>query len=276
MAQAAARRGSTGIPLPTVFHSLHARGADICRGGLTLIVGPPSAGKSLLANAIVAMAKVPTLAFLLDGNELMASARYAAILTGDDFKVAKQGIMDGEAKYLDALASMPDMQAVFYAPGIDDVQLQLDAYEQRYGLPPDVLLLDNLGNQSSAFDNEWAVLKAMTLELDLMARREQCAVIATHHTTDLDSCEPAARSKILGKITQYPRLVLSCGFNPETGQMKVGIVKNSEGRTDKEAKDPVILYAEPSRMQVREYPPPPPVQYEPYTTDQIHAQRWGY
>jgi hypothetical protein len=220
-------------------------------------VGPPSAGKSLVANTIVAMAKVPTLAFLLDTNELAGSARYATILTGDPYRDVKRGLMEGERKYIEALATMEDIQAVFYAAGMDEIQLQLDAYEQRFGLPPDVLLLDNMGNQASAFDNEWAVLKAMTLELDLLARREQCAVIATHHTTDLESCEPAARTKILGKVTQYPRLVLSCGFNPETGELKIGIVKNSEGRTDVKAQDPVILWADPARMQVSEQPPPP-------------------
>lgn len=254
LAQALERRGSSGVPLPTVYESLKFAGANICRGQLTLIVGPPAAGKSLLAMNLIAGMKVPSLAFLLDTTELTASARFASILTGEDYGVVKQGIINGEEKYRELLLDqLPDVQAVFYAPTPDDIQLQIDAFEQRYGLPPDLVLVDNLGNQASAYDNEWATLKALTLELDQIARREQCAIIAAHHTTDLESAEPAARTKILGKITQYPRLVFSVGFNVDTGEYKVAIVKNSEGKTDVKAEHPVILYADPARMLLTEH-----------------------
>lgn len=254
LAQALMRRGSSGVPLPTVYESLAFAGADICRGQLTLIVGPPAAGKSTLAMNLIARMNVPSLAFLLDTTELTASARFASIITGDDYKTVKASIIDGNAHYHDLLLEkLPDVQVVFHAPGPEDVQLQINAFEQRYGLPPDVVLLDNLGNQSSAFDNEWAVLKALTLELDTIARKEQCAIIAAHHTTDLTTCEPAARDKILGKITQYARLVFSVNYNDVTHEYRVAIVKNSEGKTDAGAKHPVVLWSDPARMLITEH-----------------------
>src|SRR5260221_284473 len=214
LARAAGRRGAAGVPLPPVFQALEDRDARICRGQLCLVVGPPSAGKSLLtANLLVKMC-VPALALLLDVDQLTAAARFASIVTGDDFQEVKREI----DRYQDALnGPAGHIQAAFHATEAEDIWTQMRAYEQRYGLPPDALLVDNLGNLTSGYDNEWAVLKALTLELDQMARDEHTAVIACHHTTDLTSCEPAQRDKILGKVSQYARLIFSIGFNPANG-----------------------------------------------------------
>lgn len=271
LAQALQRRGASGIPLPTVYESLAFRGADICRGQLTLIVGPPGAGKSTFAMNLIAKMKVPALAFLLDTTELTASSRFASILSGDNYKAVKQAIMDGETKYKDLLLDdLPDVQVVFHAPGPEDVQLQINAFEQRYGLPPDVVLLDNLGNQTSAYDNEWAMLKALTLELDTIARKEQCAIIAAHHTTDLLNCEPAARDKILGKVTQYARVIFSVSYNPATSEYKVAVVKNSEGEDDRRAENPVVLWSDPSRMLITEHKELITPAVKPYTGGGYH------
>lgn len=262
VAQAMHRRGASGVPLPTVFPSLEQRGANICRSQLSLVVGPPSAGKSMLTWNLLAKMGVPALAFLLDTNELTASARFAAALTGDDFLHIKTSIMEGTGDHYHdrLLAEIPNVQASFHAPSADDVMLEIEAFEQRYGLPPDVVLIDNLGNQAGQFDNEWAVLKALTLEYDALAKDTQSAIIACAHTTDLDSCEPAQRSKILGKVAQYPALILSVGFNPETYDYQIAVVKNREGASDREAKRPILMQADPARMQLTDplnVPPPP-------------------
>lgn len=249
--QAANRRGAAGVPLPGMFPALSQRQAEVCRGQLCLVVGPPSAGKSLLINNLIVRMRQPTLTFMLDSDQLTAAARFGAIVSGDHFHQVKSNI----DSYGTALSSLGDLQACFRADDMDDITRQVDAYEQRYGLPPSLLCVDNLGNMTSAMDNEWALLKAMTLELDTLAREQQCAVIAAAHTTDLTTCEPAARDKILGKISQYPRLILSVALDAYTGEYKVAIVKNSSGRTDARAEHPVIMWADPSRMQLSETNP---------------------
>lgn len=251
IAQAAARRGSAGVPLPGMYGPLQARGVEVCRGQLSLIVGPPGAGKSLLAMNYLVRAGVPSLAFLLDIDPLSAAARFGTVISGDKFGLVKANI----DSYAPRLSELKDTQVVFNIQDMDDVRLQVSAYEQRYGLPPDLIILDNLGNMTSALENEWALAKALTLELDLLAREMQCAVIACAHVTDLETNNPAGRTKILGKISQYPRLILSVGFDPVSGEYKVAAVKNSSGPSDVSASHPVTMYADPSRMLISETDP---------------------
>jgi hypothetical protein len=248
LAQAANRRGYAGIPLPGMYPALAARDALVCRGQVTLVVGPPSAGKSLLIMNLMVRMDVPSLGFFLDTDQLTAAARFGAIITRDKFWNVKNNIDD----YQDRLAQLGSLQAVFWADDMDDIRRQGEAYEQRYGVYPSLLVVDNLGNFTSGMGDEWALLKAMTWELDKLAKEWQCAVVAAHHTTDLTSADPAARDKILGKISQYPRLILSVGFNPDDGVYKVAHVKNSNGPSDKAATNPVIMYADPSRMFLSE------------------------
>lgn len=251
IAQAAARRGSAGVPLPGMYGPLQARGVEVCRGQLSLIVGPPGAGKSLLAMNLMVRMNVPTLAFLLDTDQLSAAARFGSVLSGQNFFQVKANI----DQYAGKLSELSDMQVQFYAQDMDDIRLQVSAYEQRFGLPPDLVIVDNLGNLTSAMENEWALLKALTLELDLLAREMGCAVIACAHVTDLETTNPAGRTKILGKVSQYPRLILSVGYSPATGEYKVSAVKNSSGPSDVSASNPITMYADPSRMLISESDP---------------------
>lgn len=229
-----------------MYEPLRARGIEICRGQLSLIAAPPGAGKSTLAMNYLVRAGVPSLAFLLDTDQLSAAARFGSILTGDVFGKVKANIDD----YTGRLSDLKDMQAVFYAQDVDDIRLQVDAYEQRYGLPPDLVLVDNLGNLTSAMDNEWALLKALCLELDLLARENQMAVVACAHMTDMETTTPAGRTKLLGKVSQYPRLILSVAYDPVTWEYKVSAVKNSSGPSDVSASHPVTMYADFSRMWI--------------------------
>jgi hypothetical protein len=256
--QALTRRGAAGVPLPVAYPSLERAGISVCRSSLTLVVGPPSAGKSFfLMNMLGRWPDIPALALPLDSNELDVSARMLSVFSARDYGEVKQEIIDGSQDAGRQLHErLPLLQCAFAAPDPEAVRLQSDAYEARYGLPPAVIVLDNLGNQVFQ-ENEWPVLKALTLEYDAMAKELECAFIATHHTTDLESAEPAQRSKILGKISQYAALILSVGYNPVTMTFKVAAVKNRGGISDVKAIRPVVFHAEPGRMLLSEELPHP-------------------
>lgn len=248
---AAKNRGSTGEQLPTPFYpSFERNGVRFFRSQLCLVVGPGSAGKSLLIGNLVAKWNRPTLAFLLDQDAATAAARFAATELNRPFLEIKK---DLDNPYTcEVLAALGFIQTDFRAECIEDIQLQLDAYLERYGVPPEIVVIDNIGNMSSGYENEWAMLKALTLDLDVMARKYECIVICAHHTTDAPTTEPLPRSAVLGKISQYPRLVLSVAYNSYSGIYKVAAVKNSSGPTDVMAHNPIEFEADPGNMQVKE------------------------
>jgi AAA domain len=248
---ASKNRGNTGQQLPTPFYqSLESAGIRFWRSQLCLVVGPGSAGKSLFISNLVAKWGRPTLAFLLDQDQATAAARFAATELDENFLELKKDL-DAEATTA-VLGRLGYIQTDYKAETLGDVQLHLDAYIERYGEPPHVLVIDNLGNMTSGYDDEWSTLKALTLELDMMARAYEMIVIAAHHTTDAPTTEPLPRSSILGKISQYPRLILSVAFNPFSAEYKLAAVKNSSGPTDAMASNPLVFDANPANMQVTE------------------------
>lgn len=257
LSQALDKRGAGGVPLPTAYPSLKHRGAEFCRGQLSLVLGPGSAGKSLiLFNLVHRMPGVSVLAFLLDTTRLTFVSRFASLVTGEPYTEIKQKILEGDTSYQELVdEAFPDLHVIdtgVYT--LEDVQRGVDAFEQRFGLPPDAVIIDNIGNMSTQFENEWQMLKVMSLELNNMGLRDGCAYLVAHHTTDKESDDPAKRSEALGKISQYPRLMLTVQYVTATGEYKVAIVKNSEGVSDTKAEHPVTLYADPARMVVSEHP----------------------
>lgn len=251
LSMAAKMRGDSGEQLPTPFYpSLEGAGIRFWRSQLCLVVGPGSAGKSLLISNLVAKWGRSCLAFLLDQDQATAAARFAATELDEPFLELKRDL--DNPRLIETLAKMNAVQADFKAETLEDIQLQLDAYLERYGVPPEVIVVDNLGNMTSGYDDEWSTLKALTLELDMMARNYEMLVIAAHHTRDEPTTEPLPRSAILGKISQYPRLILSVAYNPYDAIYKLSAVKNSSGPTDAMASNPIAFDANPGNMQVTE------------------------
>lgn len=252
---AARNRGQTGEQLPTPFYqSLEDAGVKFWRSQSCLVVGPGSAGKSVFISNLVAKWGRPTLAFLLDQDPATAASRFAATEMDRPFLELKADL--DNPSVCEVLARMGFIQTDFRAEGLDDIQLQLDAYVERYGVPPEVLVIDNLGNMTSGYDDEWSTLKALTLELDNMAREYEMLVICAHHTRDEPTTEPLPRSAILGKISQYPRLIVSVAFNAYTGEYKLAAVKNSSGPTDALAAKPLTFDACLANMQITEHEGP--------------------
>jgi hypothetical protein len=252
LGMAARMRGSSGEQLSTAdfYPSLERAGIRFWRSQLCLVVGPGSAGKSLLISNLVAKWGRSCLGFLLDQDQATAAARFAATELDVSFLELKKHLDSPTA--VEVLAKLGFIQTDFKAETLDDITFQLDAYIERYGVPPEIIVVDNLGNMTSGYDDEWSTLKALTLELDMLARKYEMLVICAHHTRDEPTTEPLPRSAILGKISQYPRLILSVAYNTYDGVYKLAAVKNSSGPTDAMATSPLSFDANPGNMQVTE------------------------
>jgi AAA domain len=243
-------RATSGAQIETpAYPELEAAGIRFFRSQLCLIVGPGGSGKSLLISNLVAKWQRPTLAFLLDQDQSTAAARMVATHFNEPFIDLKAELDTPRVR--EQLNRLSFVQADFRAEGLEDIRLQLAAYIERYGQAPEILIVDNLGNLASGYADEWAILKALTLDLDVMAREHEMLVIAAHHTTDEPSTEPLPRSKILGKLAQYARLIISVGFNSFSGEYKLSPVKNSSGPSDPMATKPITFEAVPANMQIR-------------------------
>lgn len=244
-------RGDAGVALPMPYPSLEAKTIRIYRSQLTLIMGQGGSGKSILAQNLIARMGVPALAVLLDQDRLTAASRLVATVTGDHFLSVRGRIDEYVAVMHEQLGHI---RTCFKAEAIRDIEFQLDAYMQRYGEPPAVLLVDNLTNLCSGYDDEWALLRGLTLQLDEMAREYGMAVIGCTHTSDWDRYDPPPRKLLMGKVSQFPRLIISVGFNPlvdmSAGNYKLAAVKNSSGESDLNAVQPIAMMCNPATMQI--------------------------
>lgn len=258
LGMAARNRGSSGEHLSTqsFYPSLEAAGIRFWRSQLVLVVGPGSAGKSVLISNLVVNWGRPTLAFLLDQDSATAAARFAATKIDENFLELKNDL--DAPRVGEVLSELGFIQTDFRAEDLDDIELQLEAYIERYGEPPHVIVVDNLGNMTSSLADQWDVLKALTLELDKLARKYEILILAAAHTTDAPSTEPMPRKAVLGQLHQYPRLMLSVAFNAFDGTYKLAAVKNSSGKTDAMAMEPLAFSADMANMQIREKAGPLP------------------
>lgn len=254
LGMAAKHRGSSGDQLKTPFYpSLEGAGIRFWRSQLCLVVGPGSAGKSLLIqNLLARWAREgrTALTFLLDQDKATAAARFAATELDESFLEIKRDLDRSDVTL--TLAKLCSIQTDFQAEIMADVECQLSAYIERYGVPPEILVIDNLGNMATGMEDEWGTLKALTLEFDLIARKYEILVLAAAHTRDEPTTEPLPRSALLGKVSQYPRMILSVAYNPYDCIYKVAAVKNSSGPTDSMAANPIAFDANPGNMQITE------------------------
>jgi hypothetical protein len=215
-----------------------------------MIAGPPGAFKSTLAlNLLVRWAQqgVYGLYFSADADEFTTAKRAAAILTQRPVETVETGLRSASgAHYQRALMAMDHTRWVYTAADIDEIDRHMRGFEAVYGSFPHVVFIDNLLNMSGGASEDWTAAREMIRELDILARSAECHVAVLHHTSETGYSPgiPPARKEILGKLSQFPRLILTLGSFGST--MNVAVVKNSNGPDDPTGKTffPMILDAE--------------------------------
>jgi len=119
------------------------------------------------------------------------------------------------------------------SPSLDDVELEVKAYIELYGLAPEMIVIDNLMNVAAETDNEWAGLRAIMMELHDLSRKTEACVLVLHHTSEQseygDGTKPPPRRSIHGKVSQLCSLIVTLGYDPFNKILRVGIVKNRYG-----------------------------------------------
>ena len=246
---------TAATPLPDVWNALKDKQIRFRRGQLCMVAAAPNAGKSMFALIYAIKAQVPTLFFSADTDVTTVMIRAAAHITGHG-QVTVESNLDSTPKYYDKyFEKINHIQWVFdSSPSLDDIELEVKAYQELYGVPPELIVVDNLMNVAAETDNEWAGLRAIMMELHDMARKTEACVLVLHHVSEQSEYGsptlPPARRAIHGKVSQLPALILTLGYDPTAGELKVAPVKNRFGPHAADGKDYAILYVNYGSCQI--------------------------
>jgi len=242
-------------PLPDVWTALADKQIKFRRGQVCMVAAAPNAGKSMFALIYAVKAQVPTLFFSADTDTTTVMMRAAAHVSGHNQVNVEQNLSANNNFYDTSFDKLKHIKWVFdSSPSLDDIELEIKAYVELYGQAPELIIIDNLMNVAAETDNEWAGLRAIMMELHDMARKTEACVLVLHHVSEQSEygspTEPPARRAIHGKVSQLPALILTLGYHPVQGELKVAAVKNRFGPHAADGKDYVTLYVNYGACQI--------------------------
>jgi RecA-family ATPase len=247
-----------GATLPVVWQSLAAQQIAIRYGEVSMIAGPPGAGKSTLALSLAVRAKVPTLYISADTHSHTMSLRLLALLTGrqqQDVEPLMEADRDWAAQMLKPADHI--MWEFDSSPTLKDIEDAVLASRERLGEDVRLIVLDNAVDVTMDSQDEWGGLRTLMKELKWWARETGAAVVVCHHTSEGVLGNPCPPQKALhGKVAQTPSLILT--IHNQVSTMGVCAVKNRYGPADATGGSPVWLSYEPASMQINDV-----ISYEP-------------
>ena len=242
-------------PLPDVWVGLAAKQIKFRRGQVCMVAAAPNAGKSMFALIYAIKAKVPTLFFSADTDTTTVMMRAASITSGHSQVTVESNLAGNSKHYNHHFQKIDHIKWVFdSSPSIDDLELEIRAYVELYGIAPELIIIDNLMNVAAETDNEWSGLRAIMMELHDMARKTEACVMVLHHVSEQSeygsTTKPPARRAIHGKVSQLPALILTLGYDPGQALLAVAAVKNRFGPHTADASDYAQLLVNYAACQI--------------------------
>ena len=265
------------VPLPDVWKPLAGEQIKFRRGQVCMVAAAPNAGKSMFALIYAVKAKVPTLFFSADTDTTTVMMRAAALSSGHS-QVSVEANLSANAHHYDThFTKLNHIKWVFdSSPTLDDIELEIKAYVELYGIAPELIVIDNLMNVAAETDNEWAGLRAIMMELHDMARKTEACVLVLHHVSEQSEygnpTNPPARRAIHGKVSQLPSLILTLGYDPNQATLKVAVVKNRFGPHTADASRYATLFVNYAACQITD----DPVWGSMFSKDQRYGYQGGY
>ena len=242
-------------PLPDVWTGLAAKQIKFRRGQVCMVAAAPNAGKSMFALIYAIKAKVPTLFFSADTDTTTVMMRAASHTSGHSQVTVENNLAGDSKHYNHHFQKIDHIKWVFdSSPSIDDLELEIRAYVELYGIAPELIIIDNLMNVAAETDNEWSGLRAIMMELHDMARKTEACVMVLHHVSEQSEygspSKPPARRAIHGKVSQLPALILTLGYDPNQATLAVAAVKNRFGPHTADASDYAQLLVNYAACQI--------------------------
>ena len=241
-------------PLPDVWKNLVGQHIKFRRGQVCMVAAAPNAGKSMFALVYAIKANVRTLFFSADTDASTVTMRSAAHISGHTQLTVEENLQKNPHHYDEHLKKMTNIQWVFdSSPSLDDIEEEIKAYIELYGVAPELIVVDNLMNIAAETDNEWAGLRAIMVELHDMARKTEACVIVLHHVSESSEygspTMPPPRRAVHGKVSQLPSLICTLGYDPQ-GMLRIAPVKNRFGPHTADASNWATLFVNFSSCQI--------------------------
>jgi DnaB-like helicase C terminal domain len=246
-----------------VFPSLDRKGTRLLRGQLCLVCAGPGTGKSAFVLTYALKARVPTLYFSADSDAFTQLTRSVSVLTGWSMDRSSALIREGnlDPAAVAALDNIPIMFKYDASPSISQIEDPLEAFVQKYGDYPALVVIDNITNirmdSSDGDDDPFSGLEGLMDYLHDMARKTGACVVGLHHVTGPynDANKPIPLSGIKGQIGRVPELVLTMYRIPsEFGHdsLNVSTVKNRAGKQDASGQSYISLDFDGDTMQIKD------------------------
>jgi len=255
LARSIRRPDRGGEPLPSVYSTFEQSGVYLRRGEVTMVAAPPGAGKSSLGLDIATKIKRPTLYFSADSTELTMATRLGATLTGRYMFDVEQNILRDPEWAATVLRAVEHIRWSFdSAPSFEEIAMEVEAFEEVWGEPPHLIVVDNLTDVSDDSGDEFSALRATMKGMKYLARQSNACVLVLHHTSESvegNPCPP--RRAIHGKVNQMPALILTIGASNtplSAGFMPVACVKNRQGPADPTGQTAMWLVFDPAVMHL--------------------------
>lgn len=232
LSRSVGRASMGGEPLPSCFKSFEEKQIVIRRSELSMFAGVPGVGKSMLTLAYALKTGVPTLYFSADTNAHTMAMRLASMVSGKAQSEVEHLIeVDAGWTKLTLARGSHIVWSFDSSPSLNDIAEEVKAFEELWGIPPVLIVIDNMMDIATDGGDEYASMKAITKELKYLARLTNAAIVVLHHTSEAipgTPCQP--RSAILGKVAQVPALILTLGA--EGTGLACAVVKNRYGKAD--------------------------------------------
>ena len=218
----ARRPQDTGAFLEPIFLPLENAGIRLREGTATFIAGVAGSMKTGLALYLVGRLNKPGLYFSADSEPFEIFERAAAMVTGDTMTKVR--------------ANMPAYETAVNGLNLRFVFEDSPTYKD--------LELNLVGDN----ENEWGAHRDHARVIHRLTRITKASVIVLAHMGE-DAKDPTqtppARTKLQGKVSHLPKLILSLAFDGSRGVLKVAAVKNRFGPGDASGSTYVELYVDP-------------------------------